>query len=177
MYVTMRLFRLSNGRFRNTCLSSCCNASQMEEIIRQYVHTDGSISKLCLDFDGVFVPLANEGEIRLAAALLAAHCGAPRTDRPPRPRVAASVEARRAGRLHRCDGCDSPRSQAYTTPRQNWDNAAESDASDDNRVEDNGGESDSSDEMENTRKLGFDFEQNADIDATPNFGKTGIKLW
>jgi hypothetical protein len=161
----MRLFHFTNGRLRAVCLSSRDTAAQIEEIIRLRVQEDGGISALCLDFSGTFVPLADAGEVRLAAALLAAHCADPETTKTPAhgtSRAASRAEAR-AGVRADVDEYYIPLSPEFPAVRLDGDDS------------DSG--SDSADEKETRRTLSWEFEQHADIDATPNFGKTGIKLW
>jgi hypothetical protein len=69
----MRLFRFQGGRFRHLPLPQTSAVMQhvdVETLIRQNIHTDGSISSLCLDFCGSYITLQHEDEIRLAARLL-----------------------------------------------------------------------------------------------------------
>lgn len=69
----MRLYRFQAGRFRHLPLpatSGCMHQVDVETLLRQNMHTDGTISSLCLDFCGSYVALQHEDEIRLAARLL-----------------------------------------------------------------------------------------------------------
>jgi hypothetical protein len=153
----MRLVQFTRGRLRHVCVAARNTAAQIEHTIRQHVREDGTINTLCLDFGGAYVPLAHVDEVRLAAELLAAHHGTPHTT-PALSTGATEPWAFDAA----SDKYILPPSPEYLTPRQttDWD-----------------ADSDSADEKENQIRLAWDFEQNADIDATPNFGKTGIKLW
>lgn len=241
----MRLFRFQSGRFRHLPLpatSASLHAVDVETLIRQNIHADGTISSLCLDFCGSYVALQHEDEIRLAARLLCTYHnsmalpagpGASLDESPPLGPVASecmSVSVGGMGGTGPDDGChwktqvsrfggrrgfcssshnsqisqltklgqlssqlsklSKPSSNIHNTNHTaNTDNTDKTNSSLEalqQRLKqlaaagpDDAGESDSEDEKENKRRLAWDFELNADIDAAPNFGKARMEhhLW
>lgn len=69
----MRLFEYSNGTYtRILCdVVGSMSVATIEERMRKFVHADGRITALCLDFGGAYIPLCHETEIPLAAKMLA----------------------------------------------------------------------------------------------------------
>lgn len=224
----MRLFRFQSGRFRHLPLpatSASLHAVDVETLIRQNIHADGTINSLCLDFCGSYVALQHEDEIRLAARLLCTYHnsmalpagpGASLEESPPIGPVSSECIPVSVGGTSPDDGCpwmtpisrfggrrgygpskpSKPSSNIDNTKHTaNTDQIDKTDKTDKtkNSLEalqqrmkqlaavgpDDAGESDSEDEKENKRRLAWDFELNADIDAAPNFGKAGMEhhLW
>lgn len=159
----MKLLRYAKGRYNPISMhrfaSQKLTAHEVEECIRRNVNMDGSISALCLDFSGGYVPLVSEDEVRLAAALLCMYHNSLLPDEDLRPLPSeASLQ-------------DDDRRDAHED--------AEGGEEEDEEEEENSGVSDDEEEKERLAALDFEYEINADIDGEPNFGKAGMEhhLW
>lgn len=171
----MQLLRYSKGKYNTISMQKFANQKltqhEVEECIRRNINMDGSISSLCLDFSGGYVPLVSEDEVRLTAALLCTYHNSLIQEEAVRPWPAEaslhdSLHDSLHGSLHDHDGSEGYPEQAYEDP------AAQDEY-------ENSGVSDDEDEKERLESLAFEFEINADIDGEPNFGKAGMEhhLW
>jgi len=69
----MRLIDTTWGRPVRLPGTTCVTEAFVRDLLQAHVWADGSVSTLCLDFAGEYVPLADEAELRLAAAMLCAY--------------------------------------------------------------------------------------------------------
>ena len=155
---SMQLFRYQHGRFTKIDLRKNSNQrvsnAEVEECLRLNTNMDGSISKLSLDFCGSYISMTSEAEIRLAASLLCAyHNSTIEFDTKNTENVVPLVTQARL-------------TQTPTESESNGEVEAEEMT-----------EEETDDEEQHWRKLDFEYEINADIDATPSFGKVGIVEW
>ncbi len=68
----MRLFEYGNGSFKLIIqnVAGSLNAKHVRDQMQTYVKEDGRITNLCVDFEGEYIPLANERDIDIVSRLL-----------------------------------------------------------------------------------------------------------
>ena len=69
----MRLFEYGNGSFKLVIqnVAGSLNAKHVRDKMQTYVKEDGRITNLCVDFEGEYIPLANQCDIDIVSRLLA----------------------------------------------------------------------------------------------------------
>lgn len=69
----MRLCKYANGTFVLLAqdVAGCLRVQDLETMMSKYVHDDGTISALCVDFAGQYIPLKHREEISLVARMVA----------------------------------------------------------------------------------------------------------
>jgi hypothetical protein len=157
----MRLVRYKNGAFKllsihKTNPHTLLTPLDFENCIRNNMDGNGVIPHLSIDFCGSYLPLVDERDVRASSVLLCAYHNSLVCAQP----------------------CTDPHKTTYST-RENpvGLGAWKCHPKQDKELETFYGISDDEDEKETQYKLGFEYEQNADIEDAPNFGKTGIRLW
>jgi hypothetical protein len=165
----MRLLRYARGKFTPISMhkfaNQTLNTHEVEECIRRNVNMDGSISSLCIDFSGGHVPLVSEEDVRLTAALLCMYHNSILQPEAMRPDLPVSVRNHDYRECHR-----------EKAPRDQKDHEAQEECQD---TDEHSGVSDDEEQKEYQESLAFEYEQNADIDTDPCFGKAGMEhhMW
>jgi hypothetical protein len=160
----MQLLCYKKGKFHivQLCADRDCltNVTDLENCIRCHMHMDGCINALCIDFCGEYVPLVGEDDVRLAAALLCVHHNSTvamhmcrkNTDDTKCPDVHSLIDLQ-----YKSKQCPAIVAQDVNT--------------------DDCGVSDNEEDKYYQSSLEYDFEINANIDASPAFGKVGMVEW
>jgi hypothetical protein len=177
----MRLVAYRKGRFHLMSLGPSANtaitAPEVEQFLAKHVSADGSISKLSVDFCGSYIPLVCERDVRLVSCLLAAYHNSMLCSNIPEQHANVSRPAmphRMRRRLEKYSASVTEMIPAHI-PCADLCSYYDEDSSEYHECED--GLSEDEETREYQRKLQWDYEVNADIDATPSFGKVGQVLW